>query len=104
MDIAVLTNDASNSSCTAPTQGTCTARCKYYLENSFNKNRKGYCDVKHDGTDPVTRKTGSNAWNNNQWYNNKVAPIACADKRHAFTTWPNRKRARRTSSRGSRSR
>lgn len=44
IDIAVLTNDARNKSCTDPTQGVCTARCEYYLKNSFNKNPKGYCE------------------------------------------------------------
>lgn len=48
------------------------------MKNSFNKNPKGYCDVKHDGTDPVTRKTGSTAWNSNKWYNNKVSPTSSA--------------------------
>jgi hypothetical protein len=76
VDIAVLTNDAENKTCTDPSQPECTARCKFYLENSFNKNRKGYCDVKHDGSQPASLKTSSAKWNQNSWYNNKGACVA----------------------------
>jgi len=72
VDVAVLTNDAPETPCTDP--ATCTnVRCNFYLENTFNKNTKGYCDVKHDATQPVTDKTDSTQWNNRQWYNNKAA-------------------------------
>ena len=71
VDVAVLTNDAGNTKCTEP-EDCSTMRCKYYLENSFNKNKKGYCDVDHSSDDAdVADKTGSTAWNNRQWYNNK---------------------------------
>jgi hypothetical protein len=76
VDIAILTNDAANTSCTAPGQEACTARCNYYLTNSFNKNAKGYCDVAHDGTAPVTDKVGSNTWNQRVWHNNEPACTA----------------------------
>ena len=72
VDIAVLTNDANNATCSMPGQEECTARCNFYLQNSFNRGKKGYCDVTHDGSRPVTDKTGSAAWNTNVWYNNEV--------------------------------
>jgi len=70
IDAAILTNDAGATPCTDPTDCE-TARCQYYLENSFNKNAKGYCDVNHGANADVTDKTNSNAWNNRQWYNNE---------------------------------
>ena len=71
IDIAVLTNDAGDEGCTTPSDCT-TTRCKYYLEESFNKNSKGYCDVDHSATDAtVTTKTSSAAWTGHKWYNNK---------------------------------
>jgi hypothetical protein len=76
VDVAILTNDAQNKSCTDPWDEDCSARCKYYQENTFNKNYKGYCDVKHDGTQAVTAKTNSNAWNNRLWYNNNESCTA----------------------------
>ena len=70
VDIAVLTNDAGDTACTDPDECE-TNRCKYYLENSFNMNSKGYCDV-NQATADVSAKTDSDAWNNNQWYNNQA--------------------------------
>ncbi len=32
-------------------------------------------DVTHDAVQDVARKTGSAAWNNNQWYNNQVRDL-----------------------------
>ena len=71
IDIAVLTNDAGDKECS--TLDTCTTtRCQYYLENSFNKNSKGYCDVDHSAAEAtVTEKTLSAAWIGRYWYNNK---------------------------------
>jgi hypothetical protein len=77
IDVAVLTNDAQNMSCTSPDDAdTCNARCKYYLENSFNMNNKGYCDVLHTGDQSVTLKTSSNVWNQRKWYNNQADCVA----------------------------
>jgi hypothetical protein len=76
VDVAVLTNDAGNETCSVPGQDTCSARCNYYLENSGNVAGKGYCDIAHDGTVSITAKTGSNAWNGRQWYNNEAACVA----------------------------
>jgi hypothetical protein len=101
IDVAVLTNDATNASCTAPGQVACSARCEYYLKNSFNKHVKGYCDVKHDGTDPVTRKTTSTAWNNNVWYNNEVIGTPIQALKYLIPD-PNRKHVWRTIFFGSR--
>jgi len=72
IDIAVLTNDASEDGiCTRPNSTTCSNRCKYYLENSFNKNKKGFCDVPRG--QPASLKLTSQAWQRRQWYNNKAA-------------------------------
>ena len=38
----VLTNDAGDHVCEDPNDASCSARCKYYLEQSFNKHKKGY--------------------------------------------------------------
>jgi hypothetical protein len=74
VDAAILTNDAGDTPCGGATDSDPTecasTRCQYYLENSFNKNAKGYCDVDHT-TGDVDDKTGSDAWNNRQWYNNQ---------------------------------
>jgi hypothetical protein len=71
IDIAVLTNDAGNKSCTTPMDDDCNARCKYYLENSFNTNYKGYCDILHNSAQAVTLKTDNTMWNQRKWYNNE---------------------------------
>ena len=45
---------------------------RYYLANSQNvQGRKGFCDVEIGGD--VDDKINSNAWQNNQWYNNQDA-------------------------------
>jgi len=74
IDIAVLTNDAQEDvACTDPTDPTCSTRCRYYLENSFNKNTKSYCDVPHEAGVDVSEKFNSQAWQSRQWYNNQEA-------------------------------
>lgn len=40
----MLTNDASEVPCSDPADCE-SARCRYYLENSFNMAQKGFCDV-----------------------------------------------------------
>ena len=47
-----------------------TNRCAYYLSNSQNKHKKGFCDAPSSGT--ATDKTNSAAWNQRKWYNNQV--------------------------------
>jgi len=77
IDVAVLTNDAQEDvACVSPDDPACSNRCRYYLENSFNKHAKGYCDVDHDASSPVTRKTESEAWRKNEWHNNPEACLA----------------------------
>jgi len=76
VDVAVLSNDAGEQPCLDPADPSCSARCKFYLENSFNKHTKGYCDVKHDASQPSALKTASGAWNGRQWYNNEVDCVA----------------------------
>lgn len=73
IDIAVLTDSGNDTVC-YPTSTTCTKRCAYYMNNTMNFNTKGYCDVDHsDPTATVQTKLNSQAWNGNQWYNNRAA-------------------------------
>jgi hypothetical protein len=74
IDIAVLSNEAADTPCNTP--ATClTQRCRYYLLNSFNKGKKGYCDVNH-ASGLTSTKINSQAWQNRKWYNNKAACLA----------------------------
>jgi hypothetical protein len=72
VDIAVLTNEAGDTPCSRP-QDCTTQRCRYYLTNSFNIAKKGYCDVLHSPADNVDRKLNSQAWQSNRWHNNRGA-------------------------------
>jgi hypothetical protein len=74
IDVAVLSNEAGDKACSTPSACT-TQRCRYYLLNSFNKGKKGYCDVNH-AAGTVATKTNSQAWQNRKWYNNKAACLA----------------------------
>lgn len=82
IDIAVLTDSAYDGDlCYDSHRGNCTERCKYYLDNTMNFNKKGYCDVNR--TKPgatVTQKTNSQAWQNRKWYNNQAACVAAGFK------------------------
>lgn len=69
IDIAVLSDSASDKVCYANTKN-CTDRCAYYMKNTMNFNKKGYCDVNHV-TGAVATKTSSAQWINRKWYNNK---------------------------------
>lgn len=74
IDIAVLTDSAADDVCYYDDISACSTRCQYYMRETMNFNKKGYCDV--DRSDPdatVQKKLDSNAWNNRQWYNNKEA-------------------------------
>jgi hypothetical protein len=73
IDIAVLTDSAADTPCTPTTVNQCSLRCQYYMNNTMNFNPKGYCDVAHNGSQPLTKKINSQAWNNRQWYNNELA-------------------------------
>lgn len=71
VDIAVLTDSAKDDPCYIDSTA-CTKRCQYYMNNTFNFNQKGYCDVDHEDPDStVQTKLGSSAWNNRIWYNNQ---------------------------------
>ena len=72
IDIAVLTDSASDNVCHYG-DSVCTKRCHYYMNNTMNFNRKGYCDVAHNATSSVNKKLNDQKWINNQWYNNKGA-------------------------------
>lgn len=72
IDIAVLTDNADNSNICYPYSTSCTKRCEYYMQNTMNYNKKGYCDVDHT-TGAVATKLNSQKWQNNQWYNNRAA-------------------------------
>jgi predicted secreted hydrolase len=71
-DIAVLTDNAASDIC-YPTSTSCTKRCEYYMNNTMNWNKKGYCDVSHNVTHTVDTKLTSSKWKNNQWYNNRLS-------------------------------
>lgn len=71
IDIAVLSDSAADSIC-YPYSTKCTKRCEYYMNNTMNIHKKGYCDVNHN-TQDVSVKLNSQAWNQNRWYNNRAA-------------------------------
>ncbi|RYG68249.1 hypothetical protein EON64_05600 [archaeon] len=71
IDIAVLTDSTGDNPC-YPTDSTCSKRCQYYMQNTMNFNKKGYCDVSHNATGTtVNSKLNSQRWNQNRWYNNR---------------------------------
>lgn len=73
IDIAVLTDNAvSGALCYDSNRTKCSDRCLYYLNNTMNYNKKGYCDVDH-ATGSVADKLNSQRWRSNQWYNNRKA-------------------------------
>eukprot|EP01034_Spumella_vulgaris_P022263 gene22263-28376_t len=72
MDIAVLTDNGGMDTC-YPGSTTCTKRCEYYMNNTMNFNTKGYCDVAHTAGATVQTKLTNTKWNQNSWYNNRVA-------------------------------
>ena len=73
IDIAVLTDNAvSGALCYNSNRTKCSDRCLFYLNNTMNYNRKGYCDVDHK-TGTVQAKLNNQKWTNNQWYNNRKA-------------------------------
>lgn len=53
----------------APQEDWLSARCAYYLGNSMNRHKKGYCDARRDGS--VQVKYDSPEWKGNKWPNNK---------------------------------
>lgn len=72
IDIAVLSDNAADTPCYHTDTSACTKRCQYYMNETMNFNKKGYCDVNR--TDPaatVQTKLNSQAWNQRQWYNNR---------------------------------
>jgi len=77
VDVAVLTDSGGSEMCYPTNVASCTKRCQYYMNNTFNFNKKGYCDVTHaaGAGGSVQNKLTSPAWTNNVWYNN---PTACA--------------------------
>lgn len=69
----MLTDSAGEDVCYSAEQ-SCSKRCHYYMNNTMNWNRKGYCDVNHtDPTATVQQKLNSQAWQQNRWYNNRAA-------------------------------
>lgn len=70
IDVAVLTDSAGGSVCRNSTYDSCTTRCKYYMRNTMNFNKKGYCDVNHRAS-TVSTKLSNSRWTSNSWYNNK---------------------------------
>ena len=80
VDIAVLSDSAGEDPCYV-NSANCTLRCAYYIQNTMNFNKRGYCDVDHETEEDSSRKTSSSAWRSRQWYNN---PDACTT---AGFTW-----------------
>mmetsp|Transcript_10059 Transcript_10059/g.10870 ORF Transcript_10059/g.10870 Transcript_10059/m.10870 type:complete len:992 (-) Transcript_10059:478-3453(-) len=74
IDIAVLTDSANETVCYHYSK-SCTKRCEYYMNNTMNWNKKGYCDVSHNGSQPLSLKYNSRMWQNRKWYNNKDACV-----------------------------
>jgi hypothetical protein len=72
IDIAVLTDSADDTVC-YPYSTSCSKRCEYYMNNTMNFHVKGYCDVAHNGSQPLSKKINSRAWQTNTWYNNQIA-------------------------------
>lgn len=73
IDIAVLTdNAAADELCTNATLSTCSDRCAYYMKNTMNFNKKGYCDANH-ATGKVNDKLNHNNWKSRTWFNNRAA-------------------------------
>ena len=48
IDIAILTDSANNEGCMSNNVTKCSKRCQYYMQNTENYHKKGYCDVNHD--------------------------------------------------------
>ena len=81
IDIAVLTDSGDDSPCYPGALGKCTKRCQYYMNNTMNSHKKGYCDVNHEAAGAtVTKKLNDAKWANNQWYNNRPACEAAGYK------------------------
>eukprot|EP01038_Epipyxis_sp_PR26KG_P005588 gene5588-7716_t len=81
IDIAVLTDSGGDSVCYKNETASCTIRCQYYMNNTMNFHKKGYCDVDHSATGAtVQTKLTNTKWNNNQWYNNRAACQAAGFK------------------------
>jgi hypothetical protein len=72
IDIAVLSDSASDEVCLSANTSNCSLRCQYYMNNTMNFNMKGYCDVNHtDSSISPTVKFQSTLWRNRQWPNNR---------------------------------
>ena len=93
MDIAVLTDNAKEDEvCSYSNQAGCSDRCSFYLANTMNFNKKGYCDVNHDDPDAtVDTKLNHRQWTQRRWFNNKEA---CTDPANNFTVGTYRVRVR----------
>ena len=74
LDIAVLSDSALNNTlCSVAEPDKCSTRCRYYVKNTMNFNKKGYCDVNHTNPDAiVSDKLNHPFWQQNKWYNNKA--------------------------------
>ena len=93
VDIAVLTDNAKEDEvCSYSNQAGCSDRCSFYLANTMNFNKKGYCDVNHDDPDAtVDTKLNHRQWTQRRWFNNKEA---CTDPANNFTVGTYRVRVR----------
>ncbi len=83
IDIAVLTDSATDNVCYPSNTAGCSTRCQYYMNNTMNFNKKGYCDVDHsNSTWSIKDKINSAAWQQRRWYNNKAACLT-----QKYTKW-----------------
>ena len=72
IDIAILTDSANNEGCMSNNVTKCSKRCQYYMQNTENYHKKGYCDVNHDDPEAtVNTKINHINWRKRKWYNNK---------------------------------
>lgn len=72
VDIAVLSDSAGNDVCYRDDMSTCTKRCQYYMQETMNFNKKGYCDIAHNATGTtVQTKLTHQRWQQNRWFNNE---------------------------------
>ena len=79
VDIAVLTDSANNDGCMSNNVTKCSKRCQYYMENTMNYHKKGYCDVDH-ATSTVSMKLNDIKWRQRKWYNNNESCVLAGYK------------------------
>ena len=86
IDIAVLTDSGLDLPCYPKALSGCSKRCLYYMNNTMNSHKKGYCDVDHSAPGAtVSKKLADQKWQTNQWYNNANACTKAGYKWYAVS-------------------